>query len=294
MMKQTLSWLLILLVLAACSGVESEEKTDSNDKKDQTEVEQKKDETDEATDETAEDNEGVSTDEKGNNSDESEDATTSDQEEKAKEKPQYKITSNWSFEPIEDANPQVALLTFDDAPDQYAVEIAKKLKEMNAPAIFFVNGHFIDTKEEKEKLKKIHDMGFEIGNHTNSHASLPDLTKEQQRTEIVGLNDQIEKIIGERPKFFRAPFGQNTDYSKQLVKEEDMLLMNWSYGYDWNKEYMNADAIADIMVNTELLNNGANLLMHDREWTYKGLPQIIDGLRNKGYELLDPALIQTP
>ena len=50
--------------------------------------------------------------------------------------------------------------------------MAKELKALNAPAIFFVNGHFLDTPEEKEKLKKIHDMGFMIGNHTYSHSSL--------------------------------------------------------------------------------------------------------------------------
>ncbi|WP_079480430.1 polysaccharide deacetylase family protein [Halobacillus salinus] len=290
-MKQLITLVLITLILAAC-GAESQGKSDETDKAEQTEVEEtnasgsgeEKEASEQEKEETeAQDEEAIE-----------EEATTEQDESEVPAEPQYQLTGNWSFEPINDANPEVALLTFDDAPDEYAVEMAKKLKEMNAPAIFFVNGHFIDTEEEKEKLKQIHDMGFEIGNHTNSHASLPDLTKEEQREEIVGLNDKIEAVIGERPKFFRAPFGQNTDYSKQLAQEEKMLVMNWTYGYDWNKEYMDADAIADIMVNTNLLNNGANLLMHDREWTYKGLSEIVEGLRNKGYELLDPKLIKTP
>lgn len=32
-----------------------------------------------------------------------------------------------------------------------------------------------------------------------------------------------------------------------------MLLMNWSFGYDWVKPYMNAEALTDIMVNTEYM-----------------------------------------
>ena len=71
-----------------------------------------------------------------------------------------------------------------------------------------------------------------------------------------------------------------------------MLLMNWSYGYDWEKQYMEAAALADIMVNTELLRDGANLLMHDREWTADALKDIVEGLRAKGYELIDPATIK--
>ncbi|OEH93889.1 polysaccharide deacetylase family protein [Bacillus solimangrovi] len=209
--------------------------------------------------------------------------------------PQYRINENhWGVEPIENAPENVVLLTIDDAPDKHAIQMAETLKEKDALAIFFVNGHFIDTDEEKQVLKQIHDMGFPIGNHTMSHTKLTDLTEEQQKDEIVKLNDEIEAIIGERPRYFRAPFGINSDYSKQVVADENMLLMNWSYGYDWNKEYMNAEAIANIMVNTELLRNGSNLLMHDREWTAAALGQIIDGLREKGYEMLDPSLLKTP
>jgi peptidoglycan-N-acetylglucosamine deacetylase len=48
------------------------------------------------------------------------------------------------------------------------------------------------------------------------------------------------------------------------------------------------------MVNNPYLNNGANLLMHDRTWTSEALPDIVKGLREKGYETLDPAKIKTP
>lgn len=206
--------------------------------------------------------------------------------------PLYELTANWSLKPIGVANPKVVLLTIDDAPDKRALEMAKTLKELNAPAIFFVNGHFIDTVEEKAVLKEIHDMGFSIGNHTKTHANLKQISEEQQKEEILAVSDNIEEIIGERPKFFRAPFGVNTDFSKALVKEDGMLLMNWSYGYDWEKKYMEATALADIMVNTELLRDGSNLLMHDRQWTADALKGIVEGLRAKGYELIDPATIK--
>ncbi|SEM78347.1 Peptidoglycan/xylan/chitin deacetylase, PgdA/CDA1 family [Terribacillus saccharophilus] len=210
------------------------------------------------------------------------------------QEPQYKVSEVSSIVPIDDANEQVALLTFDDAPDKHALEIAESLKEADAPAIFFVNGHFLTTDEEKETLKKIHDMGFAIGNHTYSHANLNDLTEEEAKEEIIKVNEQVEEIIGEKPEFFRAPFGENTDYSRQLAEDEGMTVMNWTYGYDWESQYQDSDALADIMVNTELLGNGANLLMHDREWTAQAVPNIVTGLRDKGYELVDPETIERP
>lgn len=278
MKKWTGLLMILVLLLSACSGATSEEpeaeavEAAEEEKKVKKEEEQKE-----------------KVDEK-----ESEEELEQEEEVIVEKEPQYELTDNWTFQPIADANPQVALLTIDDAPDKHAVEMAKTLKEKNASAIFFVNGHFIDTPEEQARLKEISDLGFPIGNHTASHPNLTQISEDEQREEIINLNDQIEEITGERPIFFRAPFGANTDFSKQLAEEEGMLVMNWTYGYDWEKEYQDADALAEIMVETPLLNNGANLLMHDREWTNAALGQIVDGLREKGYELLDPALIQTP
>ncbi|WP_170029953.1 polysaccharide deacetylase family protein [Mesobacillus jeotgali] len=208
--------------------------------------------------------------------------------------PQYEMKSDFSIQNIENPDEKIVLLTIDDAPDKNALEMAKTLKDLNVKAIFFVNGHFLDTPEEGEVLKQIHQMGFPIGNHTYNHKSLRELSEEQQRNEIVDLNDRIEELIGERPQFFRAPFGMNTDYSKQLAADEKMLLMNWTYGYDWEKDYQSKEALADIMVNTPLLRNGANLLMHDRQWTSEALGDIVKGLQNKGYKIVDPTQIETP
>lgn len=208
--------------------------------------------------------------------------------------PLYRINQgNWVVEPITDeAESKVALLTIDDAPDKYALEMAETLKELNVPAIFFVNAHFIQTEEKQQILRDIYEMGFSIGNHTYSHPNLAEISEEEQKEEIIKLNELIEEIIGEKPVFFRAPFGVNPDYTKEVVEEEGMVLMNWTYGYDWESAYMNAEDLADIMVNNPYLNDGANLLMHDREWTSQALPDIVKGLRDKGYQFVDPKSIQ--
>ena len=277
MQKWMLS-LLLCILLAACSTTEVKENIQAIENENYTE--EKSEEVQEELEKELE-NENVVAEKKD------------DKNDNAEIEPKYYLDKeNWSLSPIGDANPNVVLLTIDDAPDRYALEMANTLKQLNVSAIFFVNGHFIDSEDEQETLREIYNMGFEIGNHTMTHKSLRNLSEEEQYNEIVDLNDLIEEIVGERPKFFRAPFGQNTEYSSQLVETEGMLLMNWTYGYDWEADYKTKESLTDIMVNTPLLTSGANLLMHDREWTNEALEDIVIGLQDKGYEILDPKLIK--
>lgn len=288
-MKQLLFILIftIALTIAACANPSQEqEKGKSPELKNQGTVEQSEDK----ADEFPEEEEVSGTEEK--NDEGPEESKNGDDNSESPAAPQYMVSDTWSIVPKDDAEEEVVLLTIDDAPDGHALQMAETLYELDANAIFFVNGHFLNTPEDEEILKKIHDMGFHIGNHTNTHPFLPDIPEDEQTEEIIGLSDRIEEIVGERPRFFRAPNGANTEHVIDLVEEEGMTLMNWSYGYDWEEEYMSSGAIADIMVNTELLGNGANLLMHDREWTAKALGDIVHGLRDQGYEIVDPGLIE--
>lgn len=285
-MTNTLKWMTLALLLfaAACSTNAGSETNSTANSASNNEQASNEEEANEGTSNAETDSEEAND---GEEQKKQEEATAKETE------PEYRLNEAfWGFEPINDAPAEAVLLTIDDAPDKNAVEMAKTLKELDAPAIFFVNGHFIDTEEEKARLKEIHDMGFEIGNHTMTHADLKSLSEDEQREEILKLNDMIEEVIGEKPKFFRAPFGSNTDFSKSLAEEEGMLVMNWTYGYDWVKEYQNKAAITDIMVNSPLLQNGANLLMHDRDWTAAALSDIVKGLRDKDYALINPKEIE--
>ncbi len=289
----------ILLILGACSD-------NMNDENEVAEGEEANTE-ETSTDQTEKENEG---EEEPPVTEDNEDNKTQDEkniEEEAVQEitePLYKIDDNWNVVPLDEGtNEKVVLLTIDDAPEKYALEMAQTLKKLEAPAIFFVNGHFLETDEKKEQLRQIHEMGFAIGNHTYHHQKLSDVDEETQKQEIMELNDLIEEITGQKPKFFRAPHGENTDYATSLVEEEGMLLMNWTYGYDYFEPYMDAEKLKEAMISGEapeieisysLLKPGANLLMHDREWTAAALEDIVKGLRDKGYEFVDPMTLQVP
>lgn len=279
------------LLLTGCGSNEESNAADTEQSVVDSETENNETSTDQSSGNDADTSEQDSETDK-EDSDDTEDSEKTEQVEF-----KYEVnTENYAYiKAIEgmEANEKVALLTYDDAPDKHALEIAQSLAELDANAIFFVNGMYLENEEGKETIKEIYDMGFEIGNHSQTHASLPDISEEKQHDEIVKTSELVEEITGESPRFFRAPFGSNTDYSTQLAHEEGMELMNWTYGYDWNAEYQNAEALTDIMLNTNLLVSGSNLLMHDREWTMEATPGIVKGLRDKGYEILDPALIKS-
>lgn len=286
MYKKTAALALSAMLLSACSAVG--EAGEDKGEETKTAVETAEEQASNDAEEAVESGEASGTDIEETGSQEEQPAETEDKE------PLYRINeNNWTIEPLADANKKVVLLTIDDAPDKHAVEMAKTLKRLGVNAIFFVNGHFLDTPEEEEKLKEIHSLGFPIGNHTYSHSNLKEISPAQQKEEVLKLNKRVEEIIGEKPRFFRAPFGINTDASREAAAAEGMELMNWTYGYDWEKDYQNKEALTDIMVNSPYLTDGANLLMHDRDWTNAALEGIVKGLQAKGYEIVDPDRIQT-
>ncbi len=197
--------------------------------------------------------------------------------------------------PITPSSEDVLLFTFDDAPQTpgtHALEMAQLMKSKDVNAIFLVNGMYLENDENIETIRKVHELGFEIGNHTETHENQRDLTYEQKYAEIKTTNDKIEEITGQPVRWFRPPFGQFDMDTILICNELGLQLINWSFGYDWMDEYLDGDALAAISLDNEYLRGGANILMHDREWTYHALERMIDGYREKGYHIVDPYLIK--
>lgn len=289
MKRQLILFFILAILLAACADEGAEEQNEPEENVTETETE----------DSPAEEAEETAAEADRNQEDPA--AEKEEEEESPQAEPEYYIEEDSSVVPLRDADENVVLLTIDDAPADYTLDMAETLQELDAGAIFFVNGHFLETEEEEEALKQLHDMGFIIGNHTDTHPNLQEISEDEQYEEIVRVSDRVEEIIGERPKFFRAPHGVNTDYSEELVAKEGMVLMNWTYGYDFFAPYQDPDKLSEAMITGEapeadvpysLLKPGANLLMHDREWTNEALADIVTGLRENGYEIVDPHLIQ--
>lgn len=107
-------------------------------------------------------------------------------------------------------------VTFDDGPGaESTMMLLDGLKERNVRAAFFLVGENI--KGHEDIVKRMHDEGHIIGNHTYTHVILTKIPQEKALEEIYNTNKIIEEITGEKVKYIRPPCGEwNNDMFFQV------------------------------------------------------------------------------
>ncbi|MGC0335940.1 polysaccharide deacetylase family protein [Streptomyces sp. SLBN-8D4] len=125
------------------------------------------------------------------------------------------------------------VLTFDDGPDpRYTPHILDTLAEYDVRAMFFVCGEM--AVDNQDLLARMADEGHVVGNHTWSHPLLTRLSRSRIRSEMERTSDVIEDAYGERPAWFRAPYGAWNRAAFQLGAELGMDPLAWSVDtLDW-------------------------------------------------------------
>jgi peptidoglycan/xylan/chitin deacetylase (PgdA/CDA1 family) len=125
------------------------------------------------------------------------------------------------------------VLTFDDGPDpRYTPHILDTLAEHDVRAMFFVCGEM--AVDNQDLLARMSDEGHVVGNHTWSHPLLTRLTRSRIRSEMERTSDVIEDAYGERPEWFRAPYGAWNRAAFQLGAELGMEPLAWTVDtLDW-------------------------------------------------------------
>jgi len=184
-------------------------------------------------------------------------------------------------------------LTFDDGPDPaYTPEILDILKEKDVRATFFLVGE--KAKSFPEIAMRIVEEGHSIGNHTHTHKSLIPLSAKSTYKEIKDAETAIEEATGVKPNLFRPPRGVYSSYARKLLKEEGYTLVLWDLSaMDW-AELAPKKIVAHVI---NKVKPGSIILLHDsgdlitnkggnRNSTVKALPEIIDRLREQGYEFV--------
>ncbi|MBQ3162061.1 MAG: polysaccharide deacetylase family protein [Oscillospiraceae bacterium] len=181
-------------------------------------------------------------------------------------------------------------LTFDQGYENgYTEPILDTLKEKNVKAVFFLTG---DYAERNEKLvKRMLDEGHIIGNHGMKHASLPTLTDEQVRTEIMSLHDFVKDKYNYEMTLFRPPCGEYSEQSMAVCNELGYKTLLWSFAYpDWDVNNQ-PDPTAAFEKVTKAAHGGGIFLLHSVSSTNAEiLGRVIDNLREQGYTLTTPKL----
>lgn len=188
-------------------------------------------------------------------------------------------------------------LTFDDGPSKtVTIPILDLLKQENIKANFFVLGSRVDLYPNI--VKRAYEEGHYIGNHGYSH-QYPKIYESSNSVleEYNKTNQSVRNAIGNsiyNTNIFRFPGGSVGGMYHDLKSEAKLLLeQNNIASVDWNA--LNGDSeglrTEEAMVNrlkeTIEGKNSVVILMHDagdKVKTYNALPQIIEYLKQEGYE----------
>ncbi|KAF3469910.1 polysaccharide deacetylase family protein [Streptomyces sp. Tu 3180] len=130
---------------------------------------------------------------------------------------------------------RVMVLTFDDGPDpRYTPDILDTLARYEVRAMFFVCGEMV--VHHQDLLARMADEGHVVGNHTWSHPLLTSLSRGRIRSEMERTCDAIEAAYGERPEWFRAPYGAWNRAAFQIGAELGMEPLAWTVdSLDWTE-----------------------------------------------------------
>ncbi len=158
------------------------------------------------------------------------------------------------------------------------------LKKHNVKVTFFMTGEWMN--KYPDDVKAILADGHDLGNHSENHKQMSQLSAEQCRTELQKAHDRIKELTGVEMNLFRPPYG---DYNNTLIEVcQDMgyHCVQWDIdSLDW-KDY-GSDAIIKKVLEHKHLSNGSIILMHNgAKYTPAALEAVILGLKEKGYELV--------
>ncbi len=178
--------------------------------------------------------------------------------------------------------------TFDDAGAGLG-KILEICNQKGIKATFFLLAGELEANPER--WQKAVEDGHQICNHTVSHnMSLPKLSEEAIKKEILGWEKVAKKVLGEdyvkRMKedfpYFRAPGGNQSKRLQQVLGDLGYpITAYWSCEDCWFLTH-NPNNLTMVQHYTSSAKNGAIFLMHGGK--YSLVSEIIDNVQNKGYE----------
>lgn len=179
---------------------------------------------------------------------------------------------------IDNDKPMIAI-TFDDGPNHNTNRILDILEKYNAKATFFILGSNI--KGNEKTIKRMKELGMEIGNHMYSHKLLTKLEDTKIKSEVEQVDDLIFNIINEYPTLIRPSYGTVNNRIKKIM---DRPIIIWNVDtLDWKSH--NSKKIANRALKN--VSDGDIILMHDiYRATANSLEIIIPKLLEEGYQLV--------
>ncbi|MBR6567650.1 MAG: polysaccharide deacetylase family protein [Clostridia bacterium] len=179
---------------------------------------------------------------------------------------------------------KVLYLTFDCGYEyeNLTARILDTLKEKQVPATFFCTLDHIE--KEKELIARMIKEGHIVGNHSTTHPSFAEISREKMIKEIEETENYLRESFGYVAKYFRFPAGEYTENALDTVKSMGYMSVFWSVAYDdWNTDNVRGKDYAVEKVLSRL-HPGAIILLHSvSKDNADALGEIIDKAREEGY-----------
>ncbi len=179
-------------------------------------------------------------------------------------------------------------LTFDDGPSPYTPQILRILRRTHTPATFFVIGR--SARRYPTLVAAEARAGFDVGDHTETHAFLSSLSADGQASEIEQAASAIRGGGAPSPQLFRPPYGSFSATTLAILHAQRMLMVLWSVD---TSDYARPGPARIAYVAISGAQPGAIILMHDgggdRSQTVAALPRIIRRLRQRHFHLVTVA-----
>lgn len=154
-------------------------------------------------------------------------------------------------------------LTFDDGPDPvYTPLLLDLLDHYHIQATFFVLGR--KAEDHPELIRRIHREGHLIGIHHYTHSVNWLLSPFQISRRINHTADIVEEIIGERPVYYRPPWGLITLADWFFYKRYRIVLWSLMVG-DWTAQKRQRNLGEKLIKG---VGNGSIIVLHDSGETF--------------------------
>lgn len=167
-------------------------------------------------------------------------------------------------------------LTFDDGPADETPLLLDTLADTDSLATFFVNGTHIPGREAI--MERLQTEGHQIGNHTQNHPRLTEVSSDRIRSEIAKTDALMEPYVGKDSKTFRPPYGLFNDNVRSIAAEQGYSLIMWSVDPSDYREKEAQPIIDKVLASAE---RNAIVLSHD------SLPQSVTA-----YQTIIPELVE--
>jgi peptidoglycan/xylan/chitin deacetylase (PgdA/CDA1 family) len=123
-------------------------------------------------------------------------------------------------------------LTFDDGPSESTPRLLDILARRGVRATFFQCG--VNVRRLPAVARQVRAASHEIGNHTDSHPRLDLKSPAFMDRELSAAQDAIGNATGERPRFFRAPYGVRWFGLRGVQHRLGLMGVMWTtIGVDW-------------------------------------------------------------